>query len=101
MSRRLTTDDLLAMRVRNPRPGQRTTPVKVRLPYAADTTVIRVDSNQYEAAMRSESATVNLLTDLARRVAALNPDAGAIGPGMLASLVTDAKRALGQEDGAA
>ena len=34
------------------------------------------------------------LVALARRVARLNPDAGEIGPGMLASLVEDARQAL-------
>ena len=34
------------------------------------------------------------LARLAQRVAALNPDAGGIGVGMLASLVADARKAL-------
>ena len=34
------------------------------------------------------------LKKLATQVAALNPDAGTIGPGMLATLVSDARRAL-------
>ena len=37
-----------------------------------------------------------LLEALARRVARLNRDAGEIGAGMLASLVDDARRALGE-----
>lgn len=36
------------------------------------------------------------LVHLAERVARLNPDAGEIGAGMLASLVADARRALGK-----
>lgn len=40
------------------------------------------------------------LVRLAERVAKLNPDAGQIGPGMLASLVADARRAMGNGHGA-
>jgi hypothetical protein len=38
------------------------------------------------------------LLRLAERVAKLNPDAGQIGPGMLASLVADARRATGNSN---
>ncbi len=38
------------------------------------------------------------LLRLAQQVAKLNPDAGQIGPGMLASLVTDARRAIVLEE---
>lgn len=38
---------------------------------------------------------------LAQRIARLNPDSATIGAGMLASLVADARRALGQEGAAA
>lgn len=40
------------------------------------------------------------LRRLAQRIARLNPQSATIGGGMLASLVTDANRALGQEGGA-
>jgi hypothetical protein len=40
------------------------------------------------------------LVRLAERVAKLNPDAGVIDPGMLASLVADARRAIGNGHGA-
>lgn len=40
------------------------------------------------------------LVRLAERVAKLNPDAGVIGPGMLASLISDARRAIGNGGGA-
>lgn len=39
-------------------------------------------------------ADIATLARLAARIAALNPDAGEIGPGMLASLVTEARHAL-------
>lgn len=39
------------------------------------------------------------LVRLAERVAKLNPDAGQIGAGMLASLVADARRAIGSGSG--
>lgn len=41
------------------------------------------------------------LVRLAERVAKLNPEAGVIGPAMLASLVSDARRAIGNGGGAA
>ena len=39
-------------------------------------------------------ADIAVLADIVQRVARLNPDAGEIGAGMLASLVADAKRHL-------
>ena len=37
---------------------------------------------------------IGMLAALVQRVANLNPDAGEIGPGMMAQLVTDARRIL-------
>ncbi|MFI8616509.1 hypothetical protein ACIGHN_13490 [Acidovorax sp. NPDC077693] len=51
MTRRPTNDELLAMRVREPRNGQRTTKVFVRLPYQG-CALIHVDAAQFEAAQR-------------------------------------------------
>jgi hypothetical protein len=95
------TDLLLGIQVKSPRPGQRLSRVRVRLPYSKQISTIRVDANQLEAAMRPHSARTQLLEQLAQRVANLNPAAGEIGAGMLASLVEDAQRAIGQQGGAA
>lgn len=59
MNRRLTSSELLAMRVDNPQPGQRTIRVKVRLPYQSGFTAIHVDAEQYEAA-RAPRPTLDL-----------------------------------------
>lgn len=87
----LSRDALLSIEVKTPDAGQPTTSVRVRRPYASDYTTVQVDT----AKLRElESSAAARALALARRVARLNPTAGAIGAGMLASLVEEARAAV-------
>ncbi|NVM87611.1 hypothetical protein FHT32_001250 [Variovorax sp. SG517] len=82
---------LLSIEVKRPSVGQSTTSVRVRRPYASDYTTVQVDTTKLRELEASAAARA---LALARRVARLNPMAGAIGAGMLASLVEEARATL-------
>ncbi|WP_418132518.1 hypothetical protein ABL849_17420 [Variovorax sp. 375MFSha3.1] len=84
----LSRDVLLAIEVKSPSVAQSTTSVRVRRPYAAEYTTIQVDTTKLRELEASAAARA---LALARRVARLNPTAGVIGAGMLASLVEEAR----------
>ena len=96
-------DQVLAAEVTKPRCGQNLLTVHVRRPYEKEVSTIKVDPWMLTGEIRdviartwpaAPSAADQLpdLLQLCDKVARLNPEAGEIGPGMLATLVTQARR---------
>lgn len=96
-------DEILAAEVTRPHKGQRLVTVAIRRVYEKEISHIQVDPWMLTAQARAAIAFTQpsppepadqlpALLKLAQQVARLNPDAGEIGAGMLASLVADARR---------